>query len=150
MTKKTIYIANDGTEFENKKECREYENRYKLLSNSPEVMFFDEDLEPLAKYSIKDDDDFWYNLFIRSHYINIPSVECFDLLQEAYNEFLGEPFTSCDFTDSDNKIGLWKYNNLEECWENLIEVKAQIARILEQANEIVLKEKESYGKEKDI
>lgn len=41
MTKKTTYIANDGTEFENKKECEHYETRYKILIDTPEVIFFD-------------------------------------------------------------------------------------------------------------
>lgn len=147
MTKKTIYIANDGTEFENKKECEQHENRYKALLDNPEVIFFDENLEPLIKHII--DEDSWYDLFNKSCYINIPSVECFDLLLEAYDEFWGLQFTDCDVTNN-NMIGLWGYNDTKTCWENLIEIKAKIDKVVEQANEIVLKEKASYGKEKDI
>lgn len=78
MTKRTIYIANDGTEFENKKECEHLD--------TPEVIFFD-------------------------------SVECFDLLVKAYNEFLtDEQFTDRVLTDN-SKTGLWRYNGLEEYWE---------------------------------
>lgn len=149
MIKRTIYIANDGTEFKNKKECEEYENRYKPLLDNPEIVFFDKDLNPLTKCNILSDVD-WHNLFMGSYYINIPSVECFDLLVEAYDEFLEDRFTNRDFTDSDNKIGLWKYNDLRAYWENLIEVKAQTDRIIEQANEIVLKEEKRYGKKEDI
>jgi hypothetical protein len=35
MIKKTLYIANDGTEFETKEECECYENRYKALLDNP-------------------------------------------------------------------------------------------------------------------
>lgn len=148
MTKKTIYIANDGTEFENKKECEQYEARYRALLDNPEVIFFDENLEPLTKHIT--DDYSWCDLFGKSCYINIPSVKCFDLLDEAYYEFLGDQFISCDFSHSDNKVGLWGYNNLRECWENLIEVKAQTDKILEQANKIVLKEKANHEQKTKI
>ena len=66
MTKKTIYIANDGTEFENKKECEQYETRYKALLDDPEVIFFDQDLKPLNKYNIRDAYD-WSELFENSY-----------------------------------------------------------------------------------
>lgn len=149
MKEKTTYIANDGTEFETKEECEYYENRYKALLDNPEIIFFNKNLEPLAKCNITDDYT-WRTLFLESCYINIPSVECFDLLVKAYKEFLvEEKFT--DETPIDNsKIGLWRYNNLDEYWENLIEIKARTDKIIEQANEIVLKEKESYGKKENI
>lgn len=67
-----------------------------------------------------------------------------------YNEFLDDQFTSCDFTDSNNKIGLWKYDDLREYLEKLIEVKVQTDKILEQISEIILKEKENYGKKENI
>lgn len=64
-------------------------------------------------------------LFLESCYINIPSVECFDLLVKAYKQFLpGEQFTRWIPTDN-IKIGLWRCDNLDEYWENLIEVKAE-------------------------
>ena len=141
MTKKTIYIANDGTEFENKKECEQYEARYKALLDNPEVIFFDENLEPLTKLII--DEDSWSDLFNKSYYINIPSVECFDLLLEAYGEFYGQ-FIDCDVTDNNSMIGLWGYNDTKECWENLTEIKAKIDTVVEQANGIVLKEKANH------
>lgn len=148
MKKKIIYIANDGTEFENKKECEHYENRYIALLDNPEVMFFNKGLEPLTKCNIMGD-HFWHNLFACSYYINIPSVECFDLLEEVYDEILVDRFTDFDVTDN-NKIGLWRYNESREYWENLIEIKAKTDKIIEQANEIVLKEKKSYGNKENI
>lgn len=149
MTKKTTYIANDGTEFETKEECEYYENRYKALLDNPEVIFFNQDLEPLTKCNITDDNT-WRKLFVESCYINIPSVECFDLLVKAYNEFLtDERFTDCDVTDN-NKIGLWRYNDLEEYWENLIEIKAKTDKIIKQTNVMVLKEKENHGQKTEI
>ena len=148
MTKKTIYIANDGTEFENKKECEQYEARYKALLDNPEVIFFDENLEPLTKHII--DEDSWCDLFNKSCYINIPSVECFDLLLEAYDEFWGLQFTDYDVTDDNSIIGLWRYNDTKECWETLTKIKVETDKILEQANKMVLKEKESYGKKENI
>lgn len=147
MTKKTIYIADDGTEFENKKECERYEARYKALLDNPEVIFFDQDLEPLTKHIT--DEDSWCDLFEKSCYINIPSVECFNQLAEAYEEFADMWFASYALTDS-SKMGLWRYNESKYFWENLIEVKAQTDKILEQANEIVLKEGKRYGKKEDI
>ena len=148
MTKKTIYIANDGTEFETKAECEYYENRYMMLIDTPDMVFFNENLEPLTKHIT--DDYSWCDLFGKSCYINIPSVKCFDLLDEAYYEFFGDQFVSCDFSDSDNKIGLWRYNASKYFWENLIEVKAETDKIIEQANGIVLKEKENYVKKENI
>lgn len=149
MTKKTIYIANDGTEFGNKKECEQYETRYKILIDTPEVIFFDQNLKPLSKYNITDDDT-WHKLFVESYYINIPSVKCFDLLVKAYNEFLtDERFTDRVPTDN-SKTGLWRYNGLEEYWENLIEIKDETDRIIEQANVMVLKEKENDEQKTEI
>ena len=105
MKKKTLYIANDGTEFETKEECEYYENRYKALLDNPEVIFFDKDLKPLTKCYITDDYTWrkWRKLFIEGFYINIPSVECFDLLAEAYKELLnGQHWIPAD----NSKIGL--------------------------------------------
>lgn len=146
MTKKTIYIANDGTEFENKKECEQYEARYKALLDNPEVIFFDQDLKPLTKYNIRDAYD-WSELFENSYCINIPSVECFTQLVAAYDEFLDMSFASYGSKDM---LGLWRYNYVSECWENLIKIKAETDKIIEQANEIILKEKENYGKKENI
>ena len=145
MTKKTIYIANDGTEFENKKECEQYETRYKALLDNPEVIFFDENLEPLTKHIT--DNYSWCDLFEKSCYINIPSVECFTQLIDAYDEFLDMSFASYDSKDM---LGLWRYNYVSERWENLIKIKAETDKIIEQANEIVLKEKKNYGKKENI
>lgn len=149
MKEKTTYIANDGTEFETKEECEYYENRYKPLLDNPEVIFFNKYLKSLTKCSITDDYTL-RKLFLESCYINIPSVECFDLLVKAYKEsFPGEQFTTLIPTDN-SKIGLWRYDNLEEYWENLNDIKVRTDKIIEQANEIVLKEKESYGKKENI
>lgn len=148
MTKKTIYIANDGTEFENKKECEQYEARYKALLDNPEVIFFDENIEPLTK--LITDEDSWSDLFGKSCYINIPSVECFNLFLEAYDEFWGLQFTDCDVTNNNSMIGLWGYNDLRECWENLTEIKAKIDKVVEQANGIVLKEKANHEQKTEI
>lgn len=101
MKEKTTYIANDGTEFEIKEKCEHYENRYKALLDNPEFIFFNKSLEPLAKYNIMGDHS-WHNLFACSYYINIPSVECFDLLEEAYDEFLVDRFTDFDITIDDD------------------------------------------------
>lgn len=149
MTKKTTYIANDGTEFETKEECEYYENRYKALLDNPEVIFFNQDLEPLTKCNITDDYT-WRTLFLESCYINIPSVECFDLLVKAYKEFLVEEKFTDETPADNNKIGLWKYNNLDEYWENLIEIKDETDRIIEQANVMVLREKENHEQKTEI
>ena len=145
MTKKTIYIANDGTEFETKAECEYYENRYMMLIDTPDMVFFNENLEPLTKHIT--DDYSWCDLFENSYYINIPSVECFTQLIDAYDEFLDMSFASYDSKDM---LGLWRYNYVSERWENLIKIKAETDKIIEQANEIVLKEKENYGKKENI
>nr|DAJ99895.1 MAG TPA: hypothetical protein [Caudoviricetes sp.] len=137
MTKKTIYIANDGTEFETKEECEYYENRYKALLDNPEVVFFDYDLKPLTKYNIRDAYD-WCELFENSYCINIPSVECFTQLIDAYDEFLGMSFASYDSKD---KLGVWRYNHVSEYWENLIKIKVETDKIIQQVNEIVLSKK---------
>ena len=52
--------------------------------------------------------------------------------------------------DSKDMLGLWRYNYVSERWENLIKIKAETDKIIEQANEIVLKEKENYGKKENI
>ena len=147
MTTKTIYIADDGTEFENKKDCECYEKRYKALLDNPEVIFFDQDLEPLTKHIT--DEDSWYDLFEKSYYINIPSVECFNQLAEAYEEFADMRFASYALTDS-SKIGLWRYNESKYFWENLIEVKAETDKIIEQANKMVLKERDNHEQKAKI
>ena len=44
--------------------------------------------------------------------------------------------------DSKDMVGLWRYNYVSERWENLIKIKAETDKIIEQANEIVLNEKD--------
>ena len=63
--------------------------------------------------------------------------------------FFVDRFTDFDVTDND-KIGLWIYNESRKYWENLTEVKVKTDKIIEQANEIVLKEKKSYGNKENI
>ena len=149
MTKKTIYIANDGTEFENKEDCEQHEARYRAILDNPEIIFFNQDLEPLTKCNIMNDDT-WCKLFEDSCYINIPSVECFNQLAEVFEDFFGIPFASYDVTNNNDMLGLWRYSYVKECWENLTKIKAETDKILEQASKIVLKEKENYGKKENI
>lgn len=119
--------------------------RDKAILDNPKVIFFNQNLEPLTKCNIVDDDA-WCELYRDSYYINIPSVICFNRLIKAYHEFLGGRFTYYDVTNN-NKMGLWRYNCIKGCWENLTKIKAETDEILEQANKVVLNEEEKEVQE---
>lgn len=60
MEVKTIYIANDGTEFENREECLAYETS--LTSECDFVQLYNHDGEPI-KWNPDDYDGMWNDLY---------------------------------------------------------------------------------------
>lgn len=52
MTTKTLYIADDGEEFETEKECYEYEHRFDKIKQS-NILFFNNDKKLLNKEDIE-------------------------------------------------------------------------------------------------
>ena len=67
MKTKVTYIANDGTEFENKEECLAYENSFSKMSEF--VQFFDQNFLPI-KWNPDDYEYMWnhtYYIVIEPH-----------------------------------------------------------------------------------
>lgn len=60
MKTKVTYIANDGTEFENKEECIAYENSFSKMSEF--VQFFDQNFLPI-KWNPDDYEYMWNHLY---------------------------------------------------------------------------------------
>lgn len=79
MTTRTIYIADDGTEFDNENECYAYEHQFDDIVNS-DVKFWDLQRKPLDKSDIKDCLETCYAMYI-------PNEEIAKVVYDAFEYF---------------------------------------------------------------
>lgn len=95
---RTVYIADDGTKFDNKYECETYE--FNLTISDHNLKFYDAG-GALLDYPITDSRI--YNLSDR---VIVPDKQSLDVLREVsdYNGW-------CEFDDIDS-IGIWMYQNV--------------------------------------
>jgi hypothetical protein len=117
MTTKTIYVANDGTEFENEKECFDYEHQFDGIINS-DVKFWDLQRNPLDKADIR-------NCLEICCVMYIPNQETAKIVNDAFNYFGIE--TPWSETVSDFDIGYFYYENY---WVNIDKEIASLNEII--------------------
>lgn len=90
MEIKTVYIANDGTEFENEEECLQYESSFTAMCEF--VQFYDRDFNPIA-WNPEDYEAMWNHLY----YIVIEphqEAEVEEWWNNTFNTMLGvSPFS---------------------------------------------------------
>lgn len=102
MKVKTTYIANDGTEFEDKEECLAYETS--LASECDFVQLYDNDRK-LIDWNPDDYDGMWNHLY----YIVIePHRE--EEAEEWWANSFGAMLDVDPFGDMDNDWKAWKYH----------------------------------------
>ena len=95
---RTVYIADDGTQFDNRYECETYE--FNLTISDHNLKFYDAG-GTLLDYPITDSRT--YNL---SERVIVPDKQSLDVLRKVsdYNGW-------CEFDDIDS-IGIWMYQNV--------------------------------------
>lgn len=110
-----VYIADDGTEFNDKWECKQYEERQKCIKA----------LESIKKYKIKfegvplDDDGHWSNLSTYRWY-KVNNEDELNEICEVFDDFVSVkeyPAYVCFETSEDNYIGTASSITLEEIME---------------------------------
>lgn len=112
---RTIYEANDGTQFNTAEECERYEHKSSILLYRKNFLCFDEELHP-----IKFDEGYSFAEIIRSSYFFICfTQEAVETFQEKVDE-IDESGTFPPYIRKDVLYG-WAidYNN---CWSDVWEV----------------------------
>jgi hypothetical protein len=81
MKAKTIYIADDGKEFNNEQDCLNYEREKKceLLYNKENVLFYNSHGEPSQFHLDLDPDEIFY--------IDVSSIEAAEAVKEWFDEW---------------------------------------------------------------
>lgn len=119
MTTKIIYIANDGTEFDNEEECYAYEHQFDDIINS-DVKFWDLQRRPLDKSDIE-------NCLETCCVMYIPNQEIAKIVNGTFKYFGIETPWSDEISDSDFDIGYFYY---ERGWVNIDKEIASLNEII--------------------
>lgn len=135
MKAKVTYIANDGTEFENKEECLAYENSFSKMSEF--VQFFDQNFLPI-KWNPDDYDYMWNHIY----YIVIEPHREKEVEEWWGNTFYAQlgvsPFSDldCDWsywlrTDHGDEPTILAYDfNDDDDWVILNEIYSNVRNII--------------------
>lgn len=99
---RTVYIADDGTQFDNKYECETYE--FNLTISDHNLKFYDAS-GTLLDYPITD--SHIYNL---SDKVIVPDEQSLDVLRKV-SDYVSDYNGWCEFDDIDS-IGIWMYQNV--------------------------------------
>lgn len=110
MMEITKYVADDGTEFDDEYDCREYEWQQKFDSITQFVLLDHKHyrLDPIKSSSYE---DAWF--------IFIPNEIAYQQLQRAWDDDLVEAHCPKFLYDNAPKFGLWAYDegiNRDEGW----------------------------------
>lgn len=120
---KTIYRADDGTEFKEEEECRDYERQQELMAHPFKSHIY---IADGTEISLKDIDRYINEIY----YLDIVSVEDWEVFYELmYNEFGCFVPLHC---------GKWYYDTKRDEWCNFktLEHKYQdIKKIFEQGDQ---------------
>lgn len=119
MTIRKIYVADDGEEFENKRECEEYERKFKAVDS---VVFFDENCEKLMG---KDPGDLMNN----GMFLFIKNAEKAEQFFEWEHEYYGYNYPQDPKTG-----GLYYYDEHDDEYYDLIE---EISKLTDQRDKIL-------------
>lgn len=103
MKMKVTYIANDGTEFENREECLAYEKSFSEMSDF--IQLYDRDGKPI-EWNPNNYDDMWNHLY----YIIIePHRE--EEAEEWWTNSFGAMLNVDPFYEMDNDWKAWKHHD---------------------------------------
>lgn len=103
MKMKVTYIANDGTEFEDRKECLAYEKSFSEMSDF--IQLYDRDGKPI-EWNPNNYDDMWNHLY----YIVIePHRE--EEAEEWWTNSFGAMLNVDPFYEMDNDWKAWKHHD---------------------------------------
>ena len=117
MTTKTIYVADDGKEFDNEKECYDYEHQFDGIVNS-DVKFWDLQRKLLDKSDI-------YNCLETCYAMYIPNQETAKVVNDAFVYFgIESPWSNSVFNFD---IGYFYY---ERHWINIDKEIASLNEII--------------------
>ena len=114
---KTIYVANDGEQFENKKDCLDDEKRIEEKYNLTEAIFFTKTGEVLKTRNKAE----CYRACANAHYIFVKSEKDYDkikiIFEEAgYNDIFPEYNKKCE---EEGNIFAYEYTNKDFEWVEL-------------------------------
>lgn len=96
---KIIYIADDGTQFDNRIDCEEYEQR--SFEEEINIKIFDYQNYLIPSSQIAIDYDYVYKIII----FDMKDLEDIKRIQQYYG-----------FYPDVNSIGTWIYNEDNQCW----------------------------------
>lgn len=102
------YIADDGTEFDDRLECANYENKLSLNRHRDEFALFDNEMYPLSLEDVDTGDVFY--IIVRHPCGAIALGEWF----EAEGDI--NPF---EFYEVEKTVGTWAYTDSESGWVKL-------------------------------
>ncbi len=129
MIEKTMYIANDGTTFEDEEDCREYEARMEFSDILQSVILFSEDGEVI---NFENNLDAFYEALDEAIFIRIPSSlkdERIKNFSDTVYELDGKPFpTTTGLYRWDYNMDEWvsfkaETHRLIEMWEPMLNIK---------------------------
>ena len=124
MTKKIIYVAIDGGEFDNEKECMEYENSLKMNGLCKSTLFLNEHFEIMNNQTFDPEQVFYI-------YVNNDDDKKF--IDEYFtNHWCSSPFSEDYYQSIDlSKYSGWFYfDTKEEEWKHF-ETEVQIYKDME-------------------
>lgn len=111
MTEKTIYIADDGKEFEDKVDCRLYERKYRVnpMFDSGAIVMWNRD----KKRTTETDEAF---------YVSVRSLPAARALKDIFDED-GYDCPCYNFWSGELETGKFYYDENYGKWHNLDELK---------------------------
>jgi hypothetical protein len=115
MIEKTIFIADDGTHFEDEDDCLAYELMAKFQNIENEIDLYDENMEPLSL-----DNDNYLVTYDEINYFYCKTNRAAEFLTE-FADIRGytSPFDSRLRWEENNVIGLWYFDIDTGRWANI-------------------------------
>lgn len=125
MTEKIIYVAIDGAEFDNEKECVEYENSLRMNSLSKTTLFLNEQFEIMNIQTLDPEQVF---------YIYVDNDDDKKFIDEYFtNNWCSSPFSENCCGQSTNLFdysGWFYYDDNQDEWKHF-ETEIQIYKNME-------------------
>lgn len=121
MTEITKWVADDGEEFEDYDECREYEIGLKLDWHKNAIHLWDYRRNPIA---LDDESD-----YERAFFLLIENKSAFDALEEIASEYWSIQTPGNDGFD---EPGLFFWDEDDDCWKCVEQEIAQLRELQEQ------------------
>ena len=118
MREVKYYLADDGTKFENEKECVQYESQQKLKEHINDFQFFDRNKNPIP---IEEADEMKVDIIV----INTPAAATYvgEWFEDrgCYN-----PFCDCEF---EHEVGTWVYGDTIDRGDDWFKIETEIEKL---------------------